>query len=102
MVVACMGQKRYYLFINCRGGINMAGTIEQAIIRLRNNPQRTVRARLDHMEVEIRVVSMGVRPKKLGDHLASIGPWSGESPEEISRTLADARKTSGTAEPPVF
>ncbi len=80
----------------------MLEILEQVLMRLRKNPGRPVRARLDEMEVEIRMVKSQARSSRLGDHIASLGPWSGESAEEITELIAGARKDGGSVEPPVF
>ncbi|MDD5307999.1 MAG: hypothetical protein PHU25_11815 [Deltaproteobacteria bacterium] len=80
----------------------MTESIEQALTRLRKDPRRSVRARLDDFEIEIHVVDRASRPKRLGDRVASLGPWSGESPEEISTLITEARRGGGAAEPPAL
>jgi hypothetical protein len=79
---------------------HMSEPIEHLLDRLRRNPCRPVRTRLGDMEVEIRVVDRGTASGRLGDRIASLGPWSGETSEEVSALLEGIRRAGGAAEPP--
>ena len=75
-------------------------TLAQALAALRRDPLRPAHARVDEMELELRVVSELTPPPRLGDWLAAGGGWKGESSEEIVRFLREERLAGGTAELP--
>ena len=76
--------------------------LEEALVKLRHDPSLPVRARLDELDVELRVVS--AHPEEpapgLGDRMAAAGPWEGETTEELIRILREGRDAGGSAEPP--
>jgi hypothetical protein len=74
-------------------------TIDQALVRLRKNPGYPVRARVDDIEVEISVVDRSSRPERLGERMAALGPWSGETEAELVELISEARRNGGSAEP---
>ena len=76
------------------------GTLEEAVAELKKHPERTVRARCGDLALELRAVSTHETSQRLGDSLASLGPWAGESTEELVSRLRDAREASGSAELP--
>ena len=61
--------------------------------QLKRDPAHPVRLMLDGIEVELRrlpetVIIQGVTDQSnLGDRLAAIGPWEGESTEELIEIL---------------
>ena len=55
----------------------------------RHNPSRPVKAHVDDLDVELRVVSRTRTP--LGDFMAGVGGCKGETPEEILRILRETR-----------
>jgi hypothetical protein len=72
--------------------------LEEALAKLRHDPSRPVRAHLDELDVELRAVE---KPKmRLGDFMAEGGGWKGESAEEISRIIREARAAGTSSEPP--
>lgn len=75
-------------------------SIDEAVRELRRDPSRPVRAHLDDLDIELRAVEPPARPVRLGDFLASLGPWEGEAEEDLLARLRDARHTGGSAEPP--
>jgi hypothetical protein len=72
-------------------------TIEEAVAELKRDPAHPIRLMLDGIEVEIRrppeaVVIQGVVDQSnLGDRIAAIGPWQGESTEELIEILRSGR-----------
>ncbi len=76
--------------------------LEEALAKLRRDPSQPVRAHLDELDVELRVVTArGEEPAPgLGDRMAAAGPWEGESTEEIIRILREGRDAGGNAETP--
>jgi hypothetical protein len=76
--------------------------LEEALAKLRHDPSHPVRAQLDELNVELRVVSAQREEATpgLGDRMAAAGPWEGESSEELIRILREGRDAGGSAEPP--
>jgi len=69
--------------------------LKQAIEALRREPARPVRARLDDLTVELRAVPEATT-RSAADVFAAIGPWEGETTEELLQLLADARRQGGS------
>lgn len=77
----------------------MTTTLDEALAEL--DPANAVHARVEGMEVELRVVSQPPSSEiGLGDWMASAGPWQGETEDEILEFLRERRRTGGSAEPP--
>lgn len=76
--------------------------LEEALAKLRNDPSRPVRAQLDELDVELRVVTAHREEAApgLGDRMAAAGPWEGETTDELIRILREGRDAGGSAEPP--
>jgi hypothetical protein len=75
-------------------------SLEEALAKLKRDPANAVHARIDGLDVELRVVPpSSASDEKLGDWMASAGPWQGETEEEILEILREARRAGGTAEP---
>jgi len=64
-------------------------SLEEAVAELKRDPARPVHARVDELEVELRVVAANGNDAlpALGTRMAALGPWLGESTEEIVRIL---------------
>jgi hypothetical protein len=77
-------------------------TLEEALAKLRDDPSRPVRAQLDELDVELRVVTAQREEAApgLGDRMAAAGPWEGETADELIRILREGRDAGGSAEPP--
>jgi hypothetical protein len=66
--------------------------IEEALAELKRDPANAVHARIDGMDVDLRAVPPSpASDEKLGDWMASAGPWQGETEEEILEILREAR-----------
>ena len=76
-----------------------ARDLAEAVAELARRPSQAIRTRVGELEVELRVVSGQVEPG-LGDRMAAIGPWVGESTDEILRIVREGREHGGSAEPP--
>ncbi len=74
-------------------------TLDEAVAELRRDPLHSVHARVDGLEVELRVVAADERPGAAEDALGGAGPWVGESTEEILRVMQEFRRDDGR-EPP--
>jgi len=76
-------------------------SLDEALAELKRDPANAVHARIDGMDVELRAVPPSPpSDEKLGDWMASAGPWQGETEEEILEILREARRAGGSAEPP--
>jgi hypothetical protein len=82
--------------------IQIPKALEEALAKLRHDPSRPVRAHLDEMDVELRLVTARSEESAtgLGDRMAAAGPWEGESTEELIRILREGRDAGGNAETP--
>jgi hypothetical protein len=68
--------------------------LEQTLEQLKKDPTKPVRAEVGNLTVEVRAVT-GRTGEKAADVFASLGPWAGESTEELLALLADARRKGG-------
>lgn len=70
--------------------------LEEAFERLRIEPNRPVEAEVGGLIVEMRV-----KPRRsAADVFREIGPWEGESTEDLMQRLEEERRRGGTKEPP--
>ena len=74
-------------------------TLDEAVAELRRDPLHSVHARVDGLEVELRVVAADERQSAAEDVLGGAGPWVGESTEEILQVMQEFRRDDGR-EPP--
>jgi hypothetical protein len=74
--------------------------LDDALAALRRDPMHPVRVHVGDMNVELRAVQTPAPEDLLGDYLASIGPWEGESTEELMELLREGRRMGGSKEPP--
>lgn len=74
--------------------------IQSAVEELKRDPNRPVQAHIDDLDIELRALAPKERPADLGEFLADLGPWEGESLEELQARLREARKAGGSADPP--
>ncbi len=77
-------------------------TLDEAVAGLKRHPAKTVKARCGDLAVELKAISPPAPPGQLGDSIASLGPWEGETTEELTSRLREAREAGGSAEPPVL
>ncbi|MBK9266038.1 MAG: hypothetical protein IPM54_40420 [Polyangiaceae bacterium] len=75
-----------------------ATSLEEAIQRLRLDPGHPVEAVVGDLRVEIRVKA----PPSAADLFREIGPWEGESTEELLHILDEERRRGGSGEPPAL
>lgn len=73
----------------------MTKTLEEAVEQLKRDPSRPVRAAVDGFTVEVRAVSAMSGLESAADLLAAIGPWEGETTDEILAMLGAARAAGG-------
>jgi hypothetical protein len=70
-------------------------TLEAVVAQLKRDPAHPVRAKVDDLTVEVRAVVEPEPNRTAADAFAEIGPWEGETTEEILQVLADARRAGG-------
>ena len=75
-------------------------SLEEAVTELKRDPSRPVHARVDGLDVELRVVSSSETHPGVGSRLAAIGPWEGIALDELARILREGRESGGSAAPP--
>jgi hypothetical protein len=72
--------------------------LQEAVAELKRDGSRPVRTRIDDLIVEIHVVQEPRTGQKAADLFGEIGPWEGESTEEIIGLLSEARRRGGRRE----
>lgn len=74
----------------------IAKKLEEAVARLRRQPDHPVEAEIGGLLVEIRV-----KPRRsAADAFREIGPWEGESTVDLMQRLEEERRHGGAKEPP--
>jgi len=73
----------------------MTRTLEEAVEQLKRDPSTPVRAAVDGLTVEVRAVPPVSGMESAADLLAAIGPWAGETTDEILAWLNAARTAGG-------
>lgn len=76
----------------------MVRGIKEAMAALKCDPDQPVTAEIDGLVVEIRVTGR----RTAGDIFREVGPWEGESQEELIKMLREARDQGGSKEMPRF
>ncbi len=74
----------------------METALKKAVARLKRDPSRPVEAKVAGLHVEIRAKSR----RSAGDVFREIGPWEGETTDDLTRRLEEARRSGGTGERP--
>ena len=77
------------------GGLPVVKSIEEAVERLKRDPTRSVRAKIGDVTVEVRAVTEEATERSAASVFAEIGPWEGETAEELLALLAEARHRGG-------
>jgi hypothetical protein len=72
--------------------VKVAKTLDEVLQRLKREPREPVRATVEGMTVEVRVIPGPSAIRSAADAFASIGPWEGETTEEMLKFLAEARR----------
>jgi hypothetical protein len=75
-----------------------AKSLEEAIQRLRHDPLHPVEATVGDLRVEVRVKA----PRSAADLFREVGPWEGESTEELWKRLEEERRRGGSGEQPAL
>lgn len=80
----------------------MAKTLEEVLEQLRRDPSHPVRTTVSGLTIEVRAVAEPATAASAADLFAAIGPWAGETTDEILAILADARHQGGQRSVPVL
>lgn len=106
-MTTCTGRRADVLRLSHGGDLmatahaHIPATLEEALEKLRRDPSHPVRAHVDDLDVELRALPPRRREGPgLGSRMAALGPWQGESTEEIIRILRDGREAGGRASAP--
>jgi hypothetical protein len=70
-------------------------TIEEALELLKQDPNSPVRTELGGLVIEVRAVTESPSERSAAQVFAEVGPWAGETTEEILAILAEARGHGG-------
>ena len=70
----------------------MEKTIDEALQQLRREPGQPVRAMVEGLMIEVRVVPDLPVSRSAAALFAEIGPWEGETTDEMLEFLAEARR----------
>jgi hypothetical protein len=73
------------------GEVSVAKTLGEALEQLKREPDQPVQATVEGMIVEVRVVPQFLEGRSAAEVLAAIGPWEGETTEELMAFLSEAR-----------
>lgn len=70
----------------------MTSTLDEAVAQLEKDPTHPVRARIGDMTVEVRAVVEAAGDRSAADIFAALGPWAGETTDELLQVLNDAQR----------
>ena len=73
----------------------VVNTIEEALELLKSDPTQPVRTRVGELTIEVRLVEEPPDPRSAAAVFAELGPWEGETTEEILAMLAEGRRRGG-------
>jgi hypothetical protein len=75
--------------------VSLPKTIEEVVEQLKRDPSHPVTASLGGLTVEVRALPNPREGESAADLFAAIGPWAGETTEEILALLEQARTQGG-------
>jgi hypothetical protein len=75
-------------------------SLEEAVAELKRDPSHPVQARVEGLDVELRVLPSNETQPGVGSRLAAIGPWEGIALDELDRILREGRDAGGSAPAP--
>jgi predicted RNase H-like HicB family nuclease len=76
--------------------------LQTAVEELKRNPSRPLQAQVDGLDIELRAISPEERLTDVRALLADLGPWEGESRDELLTRLREARETGRSAGSPLL
>jgi len=77
------------------GGLPVVRTIEEAVEQLKRDPTQPVRTRVGDLTIEVRAIEEPTSGRTAAAVFAELGPWEGETTEEVLAILAQARHRGG-------
>lgn len=77
-------------------------SLDEAVAALKRDPTNPVRAEVENLEVELRVVGKQQPTRRRGSRMAALGPWEGITTDDLMRILREGRAAGGAGEPPKF
>ena len=76
--------------------MDVVRSLEEALAALHRDPSQPIEVDVEGLHVELRV-----KPRRsAADVFREIGPWEGETTEQLIERLDEARRTGGSKEPP--
>ena len=75
-------------------------SLEEAVAELKRDPSQPVHARVDGLDVELRVLPSNEIQPGVGTRLAAIGPWDDIALDDLVRILSEGRESGGSAPAP--
>jgi hypothetical protein len=72
--------------------MSLANSIEEIVEQLKRDPSQPVRTRVAGLTIEVRAVDEPAASGSAAELFAELGPWDGESTEEMLSLLAFARR----------
>ncbi len=76
----------------------MIKTINEAVEELRRDPDRAITAEVDGLVIEVRYKGR----RSAADVFRDLGPWEGETADEMRSLFRESRRQGGSGEPPRF
>jgi hypothetical protein len=73
--------------------VKVVKTLDEAVRQLKREPGQPVRATVEGLTVEVRVVPELPVNRSAAELFAEIGPWEGETTDEMLQFLAEARRS---------
>jgi hypothetical protein len=73
--------------------VKVAKTIDEALQQLKRDPGQPVRAMVEGLTIEVRVVPDLPVTRSAAALFTEIGPWEGETTDEMLEFLAEARRS---------
>jgi hypothetical protein len=75
-------------------------SLEEAVAELKRDPSHPVHARVDGLDLELRIIASNETQPAFGARLAAIGPWEGVALDDLMKILREGREAGGSAAPP--
>lgn len=76
----------------------MMRSLDEAVQELKRDSTQTIVAEVDGLVVEVRYKGR----RSAADMFGEIGPWEGESAEDMRDLFLESRRCGGSGEPPQF
>jgi hypothetical protein len=73
----------------------VAKTIEEAVEQLKRDPSQPVRTRVGGLTIEVKAVPEVLADRSAAELFVELGPWAGESTEQMLELLASSRRQGG-------